>query len=243
MTPKRPNIMKILLNPKYESLRAYMMHLEEHFNKEGREIHSGRNVIRTLDVDGITLCIKRYAPPTFRRQIQQLIYKSSKAKLAYTRPWLLRERGFESPESVAFVRYRHGLWRTTTYFVCLQSTYRYRMDGIQDAATDEEREVLRHFARYAAHLHEDGFLHRDFSSSNILYDKINGRYHFSLIDTNSMKCGKAVSIEQGCRNLAKLSGSDAFFAYLTACYAEERKADAGHCAKLIQAARAERAAK
>ncbi len=229
--------MKIILNPKYEKLRPYMQHLEEHFNNEGHEIHAGRNVIRTLQVDALTLCVKRYAPPSLRRRIQQLLYKSNKAKQAYTRPLLLRERGFESPESIAFVVYRHGLFRNTTYFVCLHSTYRYNMEHVAKLTTDEECEVVRAFARYAAHLHEDGFLHRDFSSTNILYDKIDGRYHFSLIDTNSMKCGQPVSIEKGCQNLAKLSGDEAFFSLLAQSYAEERNSDPTHCARLINEAR------
>ena len=58
---------------------------------------------------------------------------------------------------------------------------------------------------------------------------IDGRYHFSLVDTNSMKCGSGVSIEAGCRNLAKLSGDDALFAQLAECYAMERKADPVRC--------------
>ena len=106
--------MKIILNPKYEALRDYIVHLEEHFEREGRDMHSGRNVIKTLQTNGLTLCVKRFAPPSLRRKIQQVLYKKSKGKLAYLSPLLLRERGFESPESVAFARFRHGLFHTTT---------------------------------------------------------------------------------------------------------------------------------
>lgn len=225
--------MKIILNPKYEALRPFMMNLESHFEQEGHEIHKGRNVIRTLKVDGLTLCVKRFAPPTFRRKMQQMIYKSSKGKQAYFRPLLLRERGFESPESIAFVSYKKMPWRSTNYFVSLLSDYRFSMETLLQEPKEEQELVIPCFARYVAHLHEDGFLHRDFSSSNILYDKIDDRYHFSLIDTNNIKIGKAVSIEDGCRNLAQLSGGDAFFAQLTACYAQERKADAAKCAQII----------
>jgi hypothetical protein len=229
--------MKIILNPKYEALRDYLKNIEEHFEHEGRDIHSGRNVIRSLKVNGLTICVKRFGPPSFRRKVQQMFYKKSKGKLAYLSPLLLRERGFESPESIAFVRCRHGLLRTNTYFVSLLSTYRYSMDTLHNKTADVQHEVIANFARYAARLHEDGFLHRDFSSSNILYDVIDGRYHFSLVDTNSMKCGSGVSIEAGCRNLAKLSGDDAFFAQLAECYAMERKADPVRCATLINEAR------
>ncbi len=229
--------MKIILNPKYEALRDYMVHLDDHFEREGHELHAGRNVIRTLSTHGLTLCVKRYAEPTFRRRLQQMFYKKSKGKLAYLSPLLLRERGFESPESVAFVSYRRGLLHCATYFVSLLSDYRYNMQTLLSQPLDEQRRVIESFARFAAHLHEDGFLHRDFSSTNILYDCIDGRYHFSLVDTNSMKCGTAVSIEAGCRNLAQLTGDDAFFALLAECYAAERKADPVKCARLINDAR------
>lgn len=234
----QPSTMKIILNPKYEALRDYMVHLDEHFDKEGHEIHSGRNVIRTLQTHGLTLCVKRYAPPPLRRKVQQMFFKKSKGKLAYLSPLLLRERGFESPESIAFVRYRKGVLGQTTYFVCLLSDYRYSMDKLAERPADKQKEVIENFARYAAHLHEDGFLHRDFSSGNILYDKIEGRYHFSLIDTNSIKAGKSVDIEAGCKNLAHLSGDEDFFHILAECYAKERKADPERCLAIISRERA-----
>lgn len=117
------------------------------------------------------------------------------------------------------------------------------MQTLLDEPADVQREVISHFARFAAHLHEDGFLHRDFSSTNVLYDLIDGRYHFSLVDTNSMKCGSAVSIEAGCKNLAQLSGNDAFFANLAECYAKERNTDPIKCAQLINQARQKEASK
>lgn len=229
--------MKIILNPKYEALRGYLTQLETHFEQEGKEIHSGRNVIRTLEVNGLTLCVKRYAQPGLTRRLQQAIYKKSKGQKAYLRPMLLRERGFESPESVAYVSYRRGLLHSTTYFVCLHSNYRHSMEQLPLLPLKERDEVTKAFARYAAHLHADGFLHRDFSSSNILYDKIGDRYHFSLIDTNSLRCGSGVTIEAGCRNLAQLTGDDHFFTLLARHYAPERKADPNSCLRIINEGR------
>lgn len=229
--------MKLILNPKYEYLREYLTHLEEHFENEGVEIHRDRNVIRTLQVGELTLCVKRYEEPSLKRRLQQMVYKDCKSKQAYISPLLLRERGFESPESVAYVRFYHGLKDSTDYFVCLHSAYRYNMATLAEEPAEIQNEVIMAFARYVAHLHEGGFLHRDFSSSNILYDKIGDRYHFSLVDTNSMKCGRAVSIEEGCRNLAQLSGDDRFFEMLTQYYAEGRNTDVAKCRTLINAAR------
>ena len=229
--------MKLILNPKYEHLRDYLTHLEEHFEKEGQEIHRGRNIIRTLKVGGLTLCVKRYQQPTLKRWLQQMTYKSPKSKLAYLSPLLLRERGFESPESIAYVRFRHGFKAFTDYFVCLLSEYRYSMDSLSERPEAEQEEIIASFASYVAHLHEGGFMHRDFAPSNILFDKIGDRYHFSLVDTNSMKCCKPVNIEAGCRNLAQLSGDDRFFNTLIRIYASERHFNVERCMSLVNEAR------
>lgn len=231
--------MKIILNPKYESLREYLTHLEEHFEKEGKEIFRDRNVLKTIEVDGLTLCVKRYAPPSFGSNLAQHIYKSSKGQKAYFKPLALRERGIESPEPVAYVKFRKGLFRTTNYFVCLLSKYKY---NIQDAFRMEEEErniFIQAFAHFAARLHCGGFLHRDFSPSNILYDKIDGKYHFALIDTNSIKIGRTVSIEKGCENLSKLTNDKKFLMTLAGAYAEARGCEAALCKTYVLNAKRE----
>ena len=229
--------MKIILNPKYEALREYLNHLEEHFEKEGKEIFRDRNVLRTLEVDGLTLCVKQYAPLSLKGRIAQRIYKSAKGKKAYFKPLALRERGFESPEPIAYVRYDKGLMQSTTYFVCLLSNYKHSMKDVMDMDEEERLELIKAFAHFVARLHTGGFLHRDFSPSNILFDKPDGRYHFALIDTNSIEIGRPVSVEKGCQNLAELDGDDQFFTTLAHAYALARDTDAETCEAYISSAR------
>lgn len=226
--------MRIVLNPKYQRLESYIKQINEHFEQEGREIHRGRNVLRVLQVDGLTLVVKRYGRMPLSNRIATRIYKSNKAKNAYIRPLLLKERGFESPEPVAFVTYRENWLNATHYFVCLHSNYRYTMADIDTLDVAFRTEVIEAFARYAAHLHKNGFLHRDFSAGNILFDRVGSRIHFALIDTNSMKCGRAVSVEKGCQNFARLQGNPDFFKQLGTLYAQHRNADAAYCIDQIQ---------
>jgi len=225
--------MTILLNPKYEHLRPFLLHIDEHFKREGEVLHRGRNVVKTLRVNGLTLCVKHYGRPKLRTRLALKVYGTQKGKKAYLRPLQLRERGFESPESVAYVAYRRGLTYLSTYFVCLHSDYRYSMAAVSSLQDGERQELLAAFAGYVARLHENGFLHRDFSSDNILYDKVKGRYHFSLIDTNSLRCGRSVGLKAGCRNLARLQGDGSFFVELLDAYARERGVDPERCRRFF----------
>lgn len=232
-THKHLEYMKIILNPKYEHLRSYLEHIDKHFECDGHEIHRGRNVLRTLRTEGVALCVKRYASPSLPGRLAYKLYKTPKGKKAYLSPLLLRERGFESPEPIAFVKYSKGWFDSTTYFVCLYSDYRYSMSDIMNLSPEEQSEVIPAFARYAARLHREGFLHRDFSADNILFDKVNDRYRFTLIDTNSMRCGRPVSIEKGCANFARLAGDDHVLQQLGKAYAAEQNTDSELCCSLI----------
>lgn len=232
--------MKIILNPKYQHLRPYLEHLEEHFDREGKEIFRDRNVIRTLKAGGLTLCVKRYAPPSLRGRLATRLYKTPKGKKAYYRPLELRERGFDSPEPVAFVKYSKGLVTSTTYFVCLLSDYRHDLSAIATLDDGERQEATKAFALFAARMHEDGFLHRDFSPGNILFDKRDGRFRFTLLDTNSLRAGRPVSLEKGCANFARIAGDEEFDDLLARTYAEARHADAALCRRLMDAARGRR---
>lgn len=233
--------MKIILNPKYEHLRHYLEHLEEHFDREGKEIFRDRNVIRTLKTDGLTLCVKRYAKPSLGSRLATQLYRTPKGKKAYYKPLKLRERGFSSPEPVAFVKYRKGLVTTKTYFVSLLSDYSHDLSAIVTLDDGERQEATRAFAQFAARLHEEGFLHRDFSSGNILFDCRGGRFRFTLLDTNSLRTGRPVNLEKGCANFARLKGDEEFFALLADAYAEARGADAARCRQLIAGARGKNA--
>lgn len=230
--------MRIVINPRYTYLRDYLEHIDEHFDREGHEIHRDRNVIRTLQVKGLTLCVKRYSRISLPARVATKLHiRTSRARKAYVSPLLLKERSFESPEPVAFVRYNRGLLDSVSYFVCLHSNYRYTMADIMRLDGEKRREVTEAFAQYAANLHTDGFLHRDFSADNILFDYVDdtlsSRIHFSLIDTNSMRCGRSVGIKKGCANFARLVGDEDFFRHLAECYAKARNADVAECTENI----------
>ena len=57
--------MKIVVNPTYEHLRKFIESVPDTFEREGRIIYSGRNLIKVMEVDGIEINVKRYGIPAF----------------------------------------------------------------------------------------------------------------------------------------------------------------------------------
>lgn len=228
--------MKLILNPDYEHLRGYLLDIGRHFETEGREIHRGRNSIRVCVADGLELNVKRYGIPSLFNRFVYSFLRKPKGLRAYRYPQVLLARGFETPVPVAYIEERHGGLIGRSYFVSLQCPYRRRFYEFGDASVAGCADVVRAFARFTARLHEAGILHLDYSPGNILFDSVGGEWRFSLIDTNRMRFG-TVSVERGCRNLARLWGQPDFFRLLADTYAAERGADAGMCRRWTMQAR------
>ncbi|MEG1580964.1 MAG: lipopolysaccharide kinase InaA family protein [Bacteroidaceae bacterium] len=225
--------MTIKINPKYESLRKFVEHLEEHFaTDEGRLIHKGRNLVKVFRVEGYELNVKAYCVPRFFNQIVYRWLRKPKGLRAYINPQLLRAKGFESPEEVAYIEERCGLLMGRSYFVSIQCPYSRNFYEFGDANASASADIIQAFAVYAARLHEAGILHRDFSPGNILFDKLGDHYHFSLVDTNRMQFG-TVSVQAGCANFARLWGQKTFFEILAKAYAKERGVNEAWCKSLM----------
>lgn len=221
--------MEILLNPKYSKLHPALEHIEELF-AEGEVVQQAFNEIRTVKVDGLELSIKKYG----QKRVRKLkFYKMAKGKKAYIGQRLLRERGYDSPEPVAFVRFRRHMLTSRTYFVTVKSPLRYTLTDLSRFPAQEQHDIIRAFAAYVARLHSDGFLHRNFKSKHILFDIKDGAYRFSLIDVNRVHKGRVVSVEKGLHSMGRLTGDDAFFKELSACYAEARGVNADDCYRMV----------
>ena len=228
--------MKILLNPDYEPLRSFIETLPARF-AEGKEIHQGRNSIRVFRVDGWELNVKRYRRPNFFNRLVYTFLRAPKGLRAYRYPQRILAAGFETPVPVAYMEQRRGGLIDVSYFVSIQCPYSRRFYEFGNARlTPEVSDIVRSFARFTARLHEAGILHLDYSPGNVLFDRVEGEWRFSLVDTNRMYFGP-VGMERGCANFARLWGRPEWFALLAETYAAERGFDAEACKRHVMQAR------
>lgn len=189
--------MTLLLNAKYEHLRPFFEQIESLMTR-GQMIHKGRNRLCTIEIEGVTICVKAYRKPIFINQFIYRFFRKTKGLRAWQHSDILREAGFDSPENVAYIQNNTFLGIGICYYVCLfqegKTLYHWG-----NKCLAEIQEDVRAFAQLTARLHQAGLLLNDYTPGNILQTDTG----FTFVDTNRMLQGN-VSIKQGLKNIARL---------------------------------------
>lgn len=225
--------MKILINPKYEYLRPFVEQLTRpiFFARHGKTLHSGRNIVKLFETDGMRLAVKSYERLTLCNRMLYGSLRKSKAMRAYLYADRLRRLGIDTPEEVAVVEIRRrGLMRQC-YFVSLYTDYESIRPATETFMQNEEaKNVLDGVAGFLVRMHWASVEHKDLNVGNILCKKERyneaDRYCFMVIDTNRMSFRRHLSMRRRLRNMRRLSCSASAYLYILHRYAELLRTDA-----------------
>ncbi|MGN1235872.1 MAG: lipopolysaccharide kinase InaA family protein, partial [Bacteroidaceae bacterium] len=174
------------------TLRRFVDTLPTSFDEGGTTVWNKRNKIKIFTFPSpkakgkdIQIVVKRYKKPNFLQKLGYIL-RRHKADKAFHNALQLIDRGFATPEPLAFVELRKGRWwLTDAYYICGVT----RLDNIegQTDRNDWNRDLAAAFAHFVAELHEKGVLHHDLNDTNVLYERNeSGQYHFEVIDINRM---------------------------------------------------------
>ncbi|MEG0794980.1 MAG: lipopolysaccharide kinase InaA family protein [Odoribacter sp.] len=222
----------IIIHPKYEYLRRFIEQLPDDFLQSGEYIHDGRNKIKKFVTQGLTVNVKRYRIPFFLNRLVYNRFRPTKAERAYEYALKLRGMNVNTPEPIAYIVRSCGGMLEYCYFISVQVAYPRRCYEFKDASLPAVSSVVTALAQYTAHLHHLGVYHKDYSPGNILFDEINGQWEFCLVDINRMEFRK-VNMVKGCRNFARLWGSEDMFRLLAQEYGLARHFDQNECVRLV----------
>jgi len=222
--------MKILINPRYEFLRPFVERLTRpiFFARNGETLHSGRNVVKLFETDGVRLVVKSYVRLSLCNRVLYGTLRKSKAMRAYLHADRLRRLGIDTPEEVAVVEIRRRGVMRQCYFVSLYTDY----ESIRPATElfmrhEEAKSVLDGVAGFLVRMHWAGVEHKDLNVGNILYKKDRNRgYCYQVIDTNRMSFRRRLSMRRRLRNMRRLSCGAPAYLYILHRYAEILRADA-----------------
>jgi len=215
--------MKIIVNPKYEYLREWIEQIPLFFENKGEIIYKGRNTVKVFSLDnGLCVNVKKFKRPPLYNRIVYSFFRKPKAFRAYYNTLKIAEKGFDTAESVAFIEIkRKGLF-SDSYFISLQCADVKEMREYYWGPLSGNEPIIDAFAHYTAALHNAGIYHLDYSPGNILIRYQDGNYVFILVDVNRMKF-MPVNFDAGCRNFARLFGSDEIYQRIGSIYSRSRE--------------------
>lgn len=226
----------VMLSPAYERDEERVHSIIKDFEKGGEMIYKGRNIIKTFPLREGVVNVKRYCVPNLFNRVIYTFFRKSKGFRAFSYPEKVLEAGFETPRPIAYVEERKWGLIHYSYFVSEQCGYTRRFYEFGDADINGCKDVVRAFAAFTAGLHKAGIYHKDYSPGNILFDRIEGEWRFSIVDINRMEFGE-VGIAKGCANFARLWGQPEWFRFLAEEYAGCRNVDKEECVRLVMKAR------
>lgn len=224
----------IFVNPNYNDVSDFMDTLPERFDAgEGKVIYKGRNEVRLMEWGGYQLVIKSFTKPNIINRIAYGIFRGSKAKRSYLNAQSFINIGVGSPQPVAYMEVRDGIFLAKSYYVSLMSQCPYVYEDLFSSQTEHCEAVCREIGRITAILHNNGFAHKDYGRRNILFRiKEDGKAYLEVVDLNRMVIGK-IGFHDGCRNFERLPATPQMQRWMAEEYAAGRSFDADECFRLI----------
>lgn len=219
-----------------ESFRAFLENICTEFQHRGTTIFSGRNTIKTMDLEnvgngGLRVVVKHFRKPDIFKKIAYGIMGSTKADRAFDNGVEMISRGFSTPEPYAAVVYKRCGFPQDYYLITAETTLHPIEDGMpyHESTGPFDKEMAAAFAGFAADLHSKGILHHDLNRTNVLYSKDKeANFSFSLIDINRMKFypqGEEIPLYECMENMTRYTIRRDIIEFVARNYAKARGLD------------------
>ena len=181
--------MKIRIHPEFAGYKQFIKSIPEGKYTPVEVYCNLRNTVTKVEVNGKTFVIKKYKIPTLFNRFVYTWIRKSKARRSFEYADRLLSYGVETALPVAYIEERKGGLFNTGYFVSEYLPYPVLPKSIE--LEEEERKTLeQQFIEFTACLHEIKIIHKDYNPNNVFYYKVEGKYHFALVDINRMDFGK-----------------------------------------------------
>ncbi|PHR59445.1 MAG: hypothetical protein COA44_00440 [Arcobacter sp.] len=178
---------KYKLHPSYQHFKEDIFHIKEIFSKDNEIIHKARNVLKVIPLHGIQTVVKAFRIPNAINQFAYAYIRKSKAYKSYFNALKLQELQVSTPSPIGFIEfYRNGFFKES-YFLCEKFDYELTMAEIRDNPPKDKDAILKAFTSFSYEIHKKGVWHVDYSGGNILINREQGQYKFSLVDINRME--------------------------------------------------------
>jgi tRNA A-37 threonylcarbamoyl transferase component Bud32 len=183
-----------------DSLRDVMQDPDGFLRSKARILKAGRSTTIGSH-DG--LVIKRFNLTKPVNLVKDL-FRVSRAKRNFRLAYHLELLGIPTPRAVAFGERRKAGFLLRSYYAAEEISDAGNLSAIVQSDRRPDRAVIGNLARLIAHLHNEGFSHRDLKASNFMVGRDNTVF---LLDLDGLKFKDRISDAQARANLARLARS------------------------------------
>jgi len=193
---------KYKLHPNFQHFQEELFNIKKVFAQDNEVIHQARNVLKIVPLHGIDTVIKAFRIPNAINQFAYAYIRKSKAYKSYFNALELEKLGVNTPSPIGFIEfYRNGFFKES-YFLSKKFDYELTMAEIRDNPPVDKIAILKAFTKFSFEIHQKGVWHVDYSGGNILINRQDDGYHFSLVDINRMEF-RSISGYEGLENFNK----------------------------------------
>jgi len=193
-----------------------------------REVNNKRSMWR-IELHNETFYIKQLRYNTLTSRIFTLLKSNGKYEISINSK--LSKANIPVPPIVAFGKTENlGLLKEEyiiTKEISGSSTLKnFFFENFQYLTLDEKKKIIRDFAMFIRKLHDNGIVHRDLHSGNILINREDGKNVFFILDLDKVLLKGPLSLQDRLLNLSLLNINfftllkDSLRYYFFKCYAE-----------------------
>jgi tRNA A-37 threonylcarbamoyl transferase component Bud32 len=164
-------------------------------------------VTRVYQLNGL-LCVKEYRSPALADRFKEWL-RGSRARRAWEGALHLHKHGISAPEIVSLIKQGRRSYLVTRFITgaiplnrLLRERFTKSSDPLETAA---KRAMIRQLGPWLRRIHDLGIYHDDWSTKNILTTQHNEKWHFHLLDMESVLPRKPLTYRRRVKNLAQIS--------------------------------------
>ncbi len=196
-------MLKYELSPQFENFKDSLLNIKEIFAQNNNSIHQARNILKVIPINDEEIVVKAFRIPNIVNQFAYAYIRNSKANKSFHNAIKLEELGLSTPSPIGFIEfYESGLLKES-FFLSKHYPYELTMANVRDDDLVDKKMILKAFGEFTYELHKKGVWHIDYSGGNILINRLEDGYEFSLVDINRMEF-KTINSYDGLENFNKL---------------------------------------
>ena len=209
---------KFEVTPAFENFTSILKNIKFLFEQHGETIHKARNELKIIKIEGVQCVVKAFRIPNIINQFAYAYIRKSKAYKSFHNASRLQELTVNTPEPIGYIEfYKRGLLQES-YFISKHYPYELTMANVRDDDLADKREMLKAFAAFTYDIHQKGVWHVDYSGGNILINRNEDSYEFSLVDINRMQF-RSITGYEGLENFNKMWFNETSLTIIAKMYA------------------------